>query len=185
MPCVRLRATLWLNTEQFNLEELKPVMLFRVCTKVNQSRIWPFFFFFQNQNTNVSALKNFHDTGLFIWATAKWTGLELVPNLAKLLPSLACWFVWQHWQAKRRFTLPGMLHMDTGLGSGSHSLPVCCVTTASLRERLSFNELVVKGLGWDLKAIFGEYGVLWPFISTAVTCQGPLWWWELSYLFSG
>lgn len=37
--------------------------------------------------------------------------------------------------------------MDPGLGSGSNSLPFCSVTTARLREQLSFNELVVKGLG--------------------------------------
>lgn len=45
-------------------------------------------YFLRKQNRNVSALKHVHDTDLFFLTTVKRTSLELVPNLAELLPSL-------------------------------------------------------------------------------------------------
>ena len=125
IPCVRRSATLWSSTGQQEPGRIKPS---RVTLGLHQSKseqnLAFFFFFLQKQNRNVSALQHVHDTDLFFLTTMKWTGLEPVPNLAELLPSLLCWFVWQHWQPKRRFTLTATLHIYTRPGKWFQLPPV-------------------------------------------------------------
>lgn len=124
IPYVRLRAMLWSETHQHKPGRVKAsrVTLGLHQCKSEQNQAPPFFS--QKQNKNVSALKHVHDTDLFFLTTVKRTGLELVPNLAELLPSLVCWFVWQHWQPKRRFTLTATLHIYTRPGKRFQLPPV-------------------------------------------------------------
>lgn len=173
-----------------NLGESKPVELLRVCTKVKQSRIWALFLFlFQNQSRDVGALEHVHHTDLFFLTTVKQTGSEFVPDLAELLPSLVVLICMATLATRAEvFASPATLHIYTGPGKRFHSSHLLlCVPTARLREQSSFNELLTKCWGWEWKAIYGAYSVLWPFLNAAVstTCHRAFWWWELSYLFYG